>query len=182
MTQLNRFHMEMSCFWKPITSRCLASARKWRTPLLPTLAVVKHQKWPFAWGLRSFSESFVIFQEYIIHINTELFMIASRLCSKSRTLWQNLITRYKMITQNDFSFFLPIITDIVSKILPPSFYWQCFQTPATQLSSVISTSSSRGVQQRDTLIYVTCTNFSTTMTLVIWKLLSIWKSAFWMSF
>ena len=68
------------------------------------------------------------------------------------------------------------------KILPPSFYWQCFQTPATQLSSVISTSSSRGFQQRDTLIYVSCSNFSTTMTLVIWKLLSIWKSAFWMSF
>ena len=29
-------------------SRCLASARKWRTPLLPTLAVVKHQRWRFA--------------------------------------------------------------------------------------------------------------------------------------
>ena len=121
MTQLNRFHMEMPCFWKPITSRCLANARKWRTPLLPTLAVVKHQRWRFAWGLRSSSESFVTFQEYIIPINTELSMIASRLCSRLRTLWQNLKTRYKMITQNDFSFSLPIITDIVSKILPPSF-------------------------------------------------------------
>merc|ERR1719270_761823 len=35
-----------------------------------------------------------------------------------------------------------------------------------KLSSVISTSSSRGLQQRDTLIFVTCTNFSTTMTLI----------------
>ena len=63
-----------------------------------------------------------------------------------------------MITQNDFSFFLPIITDIdfkknstqlilkmfskssypaftgnVFKIIPPSFYGKCFQNPPTQL-------------------------------------------------
>ena len=129
-----------------MTSRCLASVRKWRTPLLPTLAVVKHQKWPFAWGLRSSSESFVIFQEYIIHINTELFMIASRLCSKSRTLWQNLITRYKMITQMISVYlyahyywywfqkkFHPAYTENVFKILLPSFYGKCFQNHPTQL-------------------------------------------------
>ena len=92
---------------------------------------------------------------------------------------QNKVQNYR---SNWFQFFPPFLTNILFKILPPSFYWQCFQTPATQLSSVISTSSSRGVQQRDTLIYVSCSNFSTTMTLVIWKLLSIWKSAFWMSF
>ena len=130
MTQLNRFHMEMPYFWKPITSRCLANARKWRTPLLPTLAVVKHQRWRFAWGLRSFSDSFVIFQEYTIYINTELFMIASRLCSKSRTLWQNLKTRYKMITQNDFSFF------------SAHYYWYCFQNSSTQLLLTMFSKSS----------------------------------------
>ena len=69
-------------------------------------------------------------------------MIASRLCSKSRTLWQNLKTRYKMITQNDFSFSLPIITDIVSKILLPSFYSQWFQNPPNQLLLTMFTKSS----------------------------------------
>ena len=140
-----------------MTSRCLANARKWRTPLLPTLAVVKHQRWRFAWGLRSFSESFVIFQEeeYIIQNCSWLHQGYARDRGRS---------------------------DKISKQGTKCFYCQWFQNPATQLSSVISTSSSRGVQQRDTLIYVSCSNFSTTMTLVIWKLLSIWKSAFWMSF